>query len=189
MSGQKNIGDACFWNWECANYACGRPLATDSKECCDTNEVCSFVGFDYCSGYDIGTACQHNCQCRSDSCTHDLCLCPSGKVKFGDFDICIVDAFYVAGDPPVLVVKWSSSDGRMDNAPVYLNNFKADDTIDVSPYVYASKLYLRKNESPDALIEVQASGKSGTSGKSLSFKVDTRYTRNIPEWANPFFDE
>jgi hypothetical protein len=68
-----NPSEACSWNRDCQNDACGREGDVDKKVCCSTGKTCSYWGFDWCSEYNSGDVCKHDCQCRSGTCDNGRC--------------------------------------------------------------------------------------------------------------------
>lgn len=80
-----DIGDACSWNYQCLNNACGRDHNTSKKICCPTDTVVSGAwGLDYCSNYAGGEECSQNNQCKSGVCNADhMCTCTDGKMLCG----------------------------------------------------------------------------------------------------------
>jgi hypothetical protein len=69
---------SCYWNSDCPNKVCGREGDVDKLVCCSKGQSCSNWGFSWCSGYNDGAKCRHNCQCTSGSCQCGVCI-PKGS--------------------------------------------------------------------------------------------------------------
>jgi hypothetical protein len=76
---KKREGGVCSSNSDCQNLACGREGNTDVKVCCSSGQTASYLGFDWCSGYDNGLDCRHDSQCKSGLCDNNKCKPTSGQ--------------------------------------------------------------------------------------------------------------
>jgi hypothetical protein len=66
-------GGVCSTNSDCQNLACGREGVTDVKVCCSSGQTASYLGFDWCSNYEVDAVCRHNSQCASNLCDNNRC--------------------------------------------------------------------------------------------------------------------